>query len=151
MFDTLNSQFFSNKYADEQVNTHKQFFVGQPAQNPKVNSDGNGQKHDVGAYLASGVTTVEEAKFANNNNFFVNGSMSGASEITAENVEAQTRRISSFKTAYSNFMSFPNKQSAQALKSAYFGENGDDPIQNKSVKQLYEMKKTKIEELINSK
>ena len=115
---------------------------------PKVNTAGNNNP-DVGTCLARGVTAAEEVGAADNeNNFFMTGMGVSSAEVSAVDVQNMTQRISGFKVAYTNFTSFPTKDSAQALKDAYLGQNGDSPIDNNSVRQLYEMKEAQVEQLL---
>ena len=150
MLNTFNSLILDNKQADGHSRTNNPYNVSNPINQPKINSNDNGKNENVGTYLANGVTSVAEAKAINNNdsNFFVTGYVSGEKGLSSEDVQALTQRISQFKVAYANFTSFPTKDTAIALNIAYFGKNGDDPINNKSVKQLYEMKRAQIDALI---
>jgi len=150
--------FFDTKYYDDKTSSgisngnnpfvHK---VESPKPQTVKRPQDNGNGHDIGAYLANGVTSVGEIGSESSGNFFMNGSGITGAEASAVNVQEQTQLLAGFKTAYSNFMSVPNKQNAIKLKQAYMGEDGNAPIiDNKHVKQLYEMKKAQIEKLINS-
>ena len=106
---------------------------------------------NIGAYLATGVTSVNEVGYDNSRNFFAMGSGTTGAEVSQVDVKDQTQKLASFKVAYANFMSSPNKDNALALKKAYFGDDGNKPIiDNKNVRILYENKAAKIEELIKS-
>lgn len=112
------------------------------------------KSRDVGSLLASGKTSeVEATKNSDDNyNFFSFGNGVTTAEVSSVNVQEQTALLSAFKTAYSNFNAFPNKNTALALKQAYYGDNGGNTpiIDNKNVKLLFEGKKQKIEELLQT-
>jgi len=118
--------FFDTKYYDDntsqtgfsQGNT---LFINkvQPKTHTVNEAKEKKDEHDIGAYLANGVTSIEEVSSESGNNFFTQGNGISDSETSAVNVQEQTKLLAGFKIAYSNFTSFPNKQTAIKLKASY--------------------------------
>ena len=150
--------FFDTKYYDDKTSSgvsHRNNPFVQKVEPPKTQTvkrpEENGSEHNIGAYLANGVTSAGEVGTESNGNIFMRGAGISGEEASAVNVREQTQLLAGFKVAYTNFASCPNKQNAINLKKAYMGDSGNTPIvDNKHVKQLYDMKKEQIEKLINS-
>ena len=110
-------------------------------------SNGNNSKSpDLKTLIANGITSEEELKEAQNNNFFSTGIRGIEGDyISGEQIQATTDKMAGFNNAYRAFSDNPTKETARNLKDEYL--NAKDS--NKSIVRLYKLVEHKVEKLLD--